>query len=71
MKCSNILIQNSILAERDRNGMLFKFFFLSKNLLMLSIAGEPHLVFYILLGFLLCCSFLLSNSFLKKEHRRA
>lgn len=29
---------------------------------MLSIVdGEPHLVFYILLGFLLCCSFLLSN----------
>lgn len=70
MKCSNILVQNSILAECDRNRMLFIFFFLSKKLLMLSIAGEPYL-FYILLGFLLCCSFLLSNSFLKKEHRRA
>jgi len=43
--------------------MLFKFIFLSKKLLMLSIVvGEPHLVFYILLSFLLSCSFLLSSS---------
>lgn len=43
--------------------MLFKYFFLSKKLLMLSIVGgEPYLVVYILLGFLLCSSFVFSNS---------